>query len=281
MYRLRWWLVSGAGIPWALRIGARVSSTHPTGQRACRRPANFIVGGQLVTRNTPKTGELLINPRFAAFARHWGFTAKACRPNRPQTKGKDERGVQYVKGGGIAGHAFERWGQMEGHLEWWNREVADMRIHGTTGEQPLARFLRHEAAALKPLAGKPSFLAERECSRMVAKDCCVQVEGNWYSVPQTLVRQRVEVQIRVQTVVIRYQGAIVARHPRQQANHRHRQVLAGHWDGLLPQRSVEQAIGSVESTPQQKGTRGLQLVRTSALARSLSDYEAVIQEVAL
>ncbi|MFM9102742.1 MAG: hypothetical protein ACKOPS_16015 [Cyanobium sp.] len=46
MNRLRWWLVSGAGIPWALRIGARVSSTHPTGQRACRRPANFIVGGQ-------------------------------------------------------------------------------------------------------------------------------------------------------------------------------------------------------------------------------------------
>ena len=46
MYRLRWWLVSGAGIPWALRIGASVSNTHPTGQRACRRPANFIGGGQ-------------------------------------------------------------------------------------------------------------------------------------------------------------------------------------------------------------------------------------------
>jgi ABC-type hemin transport system substrate-binding protein len=28
-----------------LRIGARNSSTHPTGQRACRRPANFIVAG--------------------------------------------------------------------------------------------------------------------------------------------------------------------------------------------------------------------------------------------
>jgi hypothetical protein len=46
MNRLRWWLVSGAGIPWALSIGAIVSSTHPTGQRACRRPANFIGAGQ-------------------------------------------------------------------------------------------------------------------------------------------------------------------------------------------------------------------------------------------
>jgi transposase len=33
----------------------------------------------------------VINPVFAAFARHWGFTPKACWPHRPQTKGKDER----------------------------------------------------------------------------------------------------------------------------------------------------------------------------------------------
>ena len=57
MNRLRWWLVSGAGIPWSLRIGTRVSSTHPTGQRACRRPANFIVAGQ---------PELLAHQRGAA-----------------------------------------------------------------------------------------------------------------------------------------------------------------------------------------------------------------------
>jgi hypothetical protein len=31
-----------------LRIGARNYSTHPTGQRACRRPANFIVAGQVL-----------------------------------------------------------------------------------------------------------------------------------------------------------------------------------------------------------------------------------------
>jgi hypothetical protein len=44
----------------------------------------------LVTHHNPRTVELVINPVFATFARHWGFTAKACWPNRPQTKGKDE-----------------------------------------------------------------------------------------------------------------------------------------------------------------------------------------------
>jgi len=39
----------------------------------------------LVTLHNPATGELVINPVFAAFARHWGFTPKACWPHRPQT----------------------------------------------------------------------------------------------------------------------------------------------------------------------------------------------------
>ena len=230
----------------------------------------------LVTLNNPRTGELVINPVFAAFARHWGFTPKACWPHRPQTKGKDERGVGYVKRSGLAGHRFDTWGQMEGHLEWWNREIADVRIHGTTGEKPLERFQRSEAAALLPLNGKPSYLAEQEFSRRVAKDCCVQVEGNWYSVPAALVRQSVTVQIRHQQVLIRQGGRIVARHSRQAANQRSRQVIAGHWAGLVPQRAIDanqSGNGAVAEVVV------LDAVRRSALARPLSDYAAVVAEV--
>jgi transposase len=32
------------------------------------------------------------NPTFAAFARHWGFEPRVCRPYRAQTKGKVESG---------------------------------------------------------------------------------------------------------------------------------------------------------------------------------------------
>jgi transposase len=228
----------------------------------------------LITLNNPRTGELVVNPTFAAFARHWGFTAKACWPHRPQTKGKDERGVGYVKRSGLAGHRFDTWGQMESHLEWWNREIADVRIHGTTGEQPLVRFQRDEAAALLALNGKPSYLAEQEFSRRVAKDCCVQVEGNWYSVPVALVGQNVTVQVRDQQVLIRQAGRIVARHTRQEANQRSRQVIAGHWAGLVPQRVIEaaQADGLAEVVT-------LDAVRRSSLARPLSDYAAAAAEV--
>lgn len=123
----------------------------------------------LGTLNNPRTGELVINPTFAAFARHWGFTPKACWPNRPQTKGKDEYGVGYFKRSGLGGHRFDTWDQMEGRLDWWNREIADVRIHGTTAERPLERFQRAEAEALVPLDAILSCLAEQKFSRRVAK----------------------------------------------------------------------------------------------------------------
>jgi transposase len=44
--------------------------------------------------------------RLHAFAKHWGFRPHACAPYRARTKGKDERGVGYVKKNAIAGRRF-------------------------------------------------------------------------------------------------------------------------------------------------------------------------------
>lgn len=35
-----------------------------------------------------------------------------------------------------AGRRFESFAALEAHLDAWTREVADARIHGTTGEAP-------------------------------------------------------------------------------------------------------------------------------------------------
>jgi hypothetical protein len=131
---------------------------------------------------------------------------------------------------------------------------------------PLERFLRTEAQALQPLEAKPSFLAERELVRIVHSDCCVEVEANWYSAPQAL---------------IRHGGRIVARHDRQKPGSRSRRVIEAHWEGLVPQRQRLEAVRSVqEATATRDGERGLRTVRSSELARSLSVYAELIGEVA-
>ncbi len=125
----------------------------------------------LILSHDVASREVVVNPKLHAFARHWGFQVKACAPYRPRTKGKDERGVGYVKGNAIAGRAFESFAALEAHLAQWTREIADQRVHGTTGEAPGLRFARDEAGRLKPLPHCGSFMATRELSRRVGSDC--------------------------------------------------------------------------------------------------------------
>ena len=88
------------------------------------------------------------------------------------------------------------------HLRWWMREVADVRIHGTTGEQPILRFESEEAAALRPLSGCPSFLQCRELGRIVGSDLCVEVDTNRYSVPWRLIGAEVSVRVEANEVCV-------------------------------------------------------------------------------
>jgi len=67
------------------------------------------------------------------------------------------------------------------------REVADVRVHGTTGEVPMVRFEREERQALRPLNGRPPFRQMRELTRRVQNDACVDVDTNHYSVPWRLI----------------------------------------------------------------------------------------------
>ena len=58
----------------------------------------------VITRDLRLEGGALVrNAEFLRFAHHWGFTPRACRPYRAQTKGKVERPVRYLRGNFIYG----------------------------------------------------------------------------------------------------------------------------------------------------------------------------------
>jgi hypothetical protein len=50
-----------------------------------------------------------------------------------------------VKRNAVAGRAFDSFAALEAHLAAWVRDIADARVHGTTGEVPRERFAREEA----------------------------------------------------------------------------------------------------------------------------------------
>src|SRR5207249_3185488 len=116
------------------------------------------------------------------------------------------------------------------HLVWWMREVADSRVHGTTGEAPIVRFRAKEAAALRPLEGRTTFQPVRECVRRVHSDACVELETNRYSVPWRLIGETVTVLVNEQVRVL-HAGQGVAVHTRL-AGQRRASIQREHLLGL-------------------------------------------------
>jgi transposase len=186
----------------------------------------------LVARHDRATREVEFNARLRAFAKHCGFRPHACAPYRARTKGKDERGVGYVKKNAIAGRRFESWSALEAHLEGWVRDVADQRVHGTTGEVPIERFRRAEAGALRSIAGIPPFERARELVRKVQADCVIEVDSNAYSVPWRLIGESVCVVITGDQLRISHAGREVALHHCQTGRFG-RVVDPVHFDGVV------------------------------------------------
>lgn len=156
-------------------------------------------------------GRPRLNPTFAAFASHWGFTPRLCQPYRAQTKGKVESGVKYVKRNFVPGRVFRDLEDFNEQLAAWQAEVADLREHGTTHQRPIDRFA-DEARALVPTVGHPSFLQAMVRERVVADDWLVAIDGNRYSVPFVLIGKTVQVVREGGSWVIRHRGAVVAEH---------------------------------------------------------------------
>lgn len=100
-------------------------------------------------------GALVENIELLRFANHWGFRVRACRPYRAKTKGKVERPIRYLRENFRYGREFTGDDDLNAQLSWWLENVANVRVHGTTDEKPLERFLRDEKALLQPLAARP------------------------------------------------------------------------------------------------------------------------------
>lgn len=220
----------------------------------------------LVADHDAATRTVIFNTRLLAFARHWGFRPKACAPYRARTKGKTESGVGYVKKNAVAGRSFASWEAFEAHLAKWERDVANARLHGTTGEVPMVRFDRDEAQALRPLADRPPFRACRMLERRVRNDCVVEVDGNAYSVPWQLIGETVEVMVAAGEVRVRHGPGEVAVHAKADGR-RQRIIDPAHLAGVagFGGRVMRAAAGPPGDAPPP----------VPELLRPLAEYEAL------
>ena len=145
-------------------------------------------------------GEPIYNTRFLAFATYYAFRPWACRPRRPQTKGKVERPFHFVELNLLNGREFRSLAHLNEVAERWLAEVADTRVHRETGRRPLDLHAQ-ERSFLIPLPQRPYDTAE-VVYRAVDAEGCVAYRQNRYSVPWRFIGQALPLRITEQEVVI-------------------------------------------------------------------------------
>ena len=170
------------------------------------------------------------NPVFWDFSRYYGFRPAPHRPYRPQTKGKVESGVKYVKRF-LRGKEFTSLDDLNARLLEWIVTVADERIHGTTHRKPSEMFLE-EKDLLLSVKDRRAYVLEERSLRYVPKDCLVAFQTNRYSVPCRLAGKRVEVLTDGEMIKIYHSGELVSSHPRLEGAHRS-SVDRAHYVGLI------------------------------------------------
>ncbi len=149
------------------------------------------------------------NPLFLDFAQHYGFVPKTHRIRRPRTKGKVERVVDYVKDNFLNGRTFEGIDDLNAQGAHWLDTTANVRVHATTGEQPVVLW-RDEP--LTPLGSIAPYQLVEYVPRKADWESFVRFDRRRYSVPPEYAGKAVLVGRRGEQIIVRCGEMIVAEH---------------------------------------------------------------------
>lgn len=180
-------------------------------------PDNLKSGVQKASFYDPE-----INRSYGAMAEYYSVGVLPARPYRPRDKAKVENGVRFAQSyilGRLRNITFFS-------LEECNRAIGDAveKINGHVMRRlKMSRrdlFLEVEKPALKALPDLPYEYAEWRRAR-VNLDYHVELDGFYYSVPHTLLREEVDARMTANVVEIFHRSNRIAVHVRRYGGARH------------------------------------------------------------
>jgi len=193
------------------------------------------------------------NEQFLEFLRPFRINPIACNVNQPQEKGKVEKGaIHYIRHNFWPLRSFTNLDDLQAQANQWRDQVANRRVHRTTGFRPIERF---DPKAMRPL---PELLPDCRDAAVakVHRDFAVQFDGNAYSAPPWAIGKTLAVKADHHRVTLYLKDKAIATHARcwgrnqrleaplhRQAAQQHRQR---HW--LSPEVAAFIALGDIAKT---------------------------------
>lgn len=128
--------------------------------------------------------EVWFNEEFYRYACFSKFEIRVCEGYDPESKGKVEAGVKYVKNDFFYGEEFLDFKELQESLSTWQDTVANQRVHGTTGRKPKEVYDLEEYPKMKAYL-RPFFVVEEDEKehRGVDRTSLISYKSNKYSVP--------------------------------------------------------------------------------------------------
>lgn len=196
-----------------------------------------------------------LNRTYAEMAHHYGVAVIPARALRPRDKAKVEVGVQVAERWILArlrNETFFSLPQANEAVQALLRDLNTRPFKKLPGSRQ-SLFDSLDRPALHPLPAQPYAYAEWKRAR-VNIDYHVEVEGHYYSVPYTLVKQQLDVRLTPHVVELLFKGKRVASHRRSHLKGRHTTVTAHmpkahqHYAEWTPKRLIEWAATSGVAT---------------------------------
>ena len=126
-------------------------------------------------------GDLILTEAFRKYAEYRGFKLHFCRKSDPQSKGKIENVIRYIKYNLLRGRRYINDNILNGQTIDWLHRTANAKVHSTTMKIPYEEWLI-EKEYLRPIMD--SFKPEKALDdHDVIKDNTITYKGNFYRVP--------------------------------------------------------------------------------------------------
>lgn len=157
--------------------------------------------------------ERVFNRRFLVMASHYMIEPTACSPAAGWEKGQVENQVQTARGRFFQPRLrFASMEELNGWLEAECRRWAETQRHPESKEMTIAQAWAAERSALQPLV--EPFDGFHETEHAVTGTCLISFDRNRYSVMAKAVGRTVQVRAYADRILVRYDGHVVADHPR-------------------------------------------------------------------
>lgn len=150
------------------------------------------------------------NSKFLDFAHHYGFYPRLCRPYRPQTKGKVENLVRYVKKNFLTTQSSPNLDLLNRNGRLWLKKVNN-KVHSTTGKIPAQQLKKEPLRDIKDIERYDLYYLE---TRRVYNDSTFSFYSQRYSVPPMYIGKTVSLKYRPYNLRLEvyYNNTLITQH---------------------------------------------------------------------